>query len=106
MGGPDGFVNGIRQLTAHLGVPWLLVPIALLVGLNSIGGAAANFTSNSRLPFVVGIHRYLPAAFGTIHARYRTPWVSIVVLEFWESQSPFSARPAPPSVELTTCWSA
>jgi amino acid transporter len=80
MGGPDGFVNGIRQLTAHLGVPWLLVPIALLVGLNSIGGAAANFTSNSRLPFVVGIHRYLPAAFGTIHARYRTPWVSIVVL--------------------------
>ncbi len=78
--GPDGFVNGIRQLSAHLGVPWLLVPVALLVGLNSIGGAAANFTGNSRLPFVVGIHRYLPAAFGLIHARYRTPWVSIAVL--------------------------
>lgn len=80
VGGPDGFVNGIRQLSTHLGVPWLLVPVALLVGLNSIGGAAANFTGNSRLPFVVGIHRYLPAAFGLIHPRYRTPWVSITVL--------------------------
>jgi len=78
--GPDGFVNGIRQLSAHLGVPWLLVPIALLVGLNSIGGAAANFSANSRLPFVVGIHHYLPAAFGLVHARYRTPWVAITVL--------------------------
>ncbi|MGC1463676.1 MAG: APC family permease [Terracidiphilus sp.] len=78
--GPDGFVNGIRQLSAHLGVPWVLVPVALLVGLNSIGGAAANFTGNSRLPFVVGIYRYLPAAFGLIHTRYRTPWVSITVL--------------------------
>jgi amino acid transporter len=78
--GPDGFVNGIRQLSAHLGAPWLLAPIALLVGLNSIGGAAANFSANSRLPFVVGIHHYLPAAFGSIHPRYRTPWVAITVL--------------------------
>ena len=60
--------------------PWLLVPIALLVGLNSIGGAAANFTANSRLPFVVGIHHYLPTPFGWIHPRYRTPWVAITVL--------------------------
>ena len=80
VGGPDGFVNGIRQLSAHLGVPWLLFPIALLVGLNTIGGAAANFTANSRLPFVVGIHHYLPAAFGWVHPRYRTPWVAISVL--------------------------
>lgn len=79
VGGPDGFVNGIRQLSAHLGLPWLIVPIALLIGLNSLGGAAANFSANSRLPFVVGIHRYLPAAFGAIHARYRTPWVAIAV---------------------------
>jgi amino acid transporter len=28
---------------------------------------------------VVGIDRYLPAAFGKIHSRWKTPWVSILV---------------------------
>lgn len=77
--GPDGFVNGIRALSAHLGVGWLLAPIALLVGLNAVGGAATFLSSTSRLPFVAGIDHYLPSAFGKIHARYRTPWVAIAV---------------------------
>ncbi len=79
VGGPDGFVNGIRMLSEHLGLGWLLAPVALLVALNAVGGAAANLSSTSRLPFVVGIHRYLPPAFGWIHPRYRTPWVAIGV---------------------------
>ena len=79
IGGPDGFVSGIRQLSAHLGVGWLLVPIALFVGLNAIGGSAANLSATSRLPFVVGIHNYLPSAFARVHSRYRTPWVAIAV---------------------------
>jgi len=77
--GPDGFVNGIRTLSAHLGLGWLLMPIALLVGLNAVGGAAAYLSSTSRLPFVAGIDNYLPSAFGRIHPRYRTPWVAIGV---------------------------
>ncbi len=79
IGGPDGFINGIRQLSAHLGLDWMLVPFALFVGLNAIGGAAANLSANARLPFVVGIHHYLPSAFGRVHSRYRTPWVAIAV---------------------------
>jgi glutamate:GABA antiporter len=79
VGGPDGFVNGIHELSAHLGLGWLLAPVALLVGLNAVGGAAAYLSSTSRLPFVAGIDRYLPAAFGWIHPRYRTPWVAIAV---------------------------
>jgi amino acid transporter len=75
--GPDGFVNGIRLLTSELGAGWLLAPVALLVGLNAVGGAAANLSATSRLPFVAGIHHCLPAAFGWIHPRYRTPWVAI-----------------------------
>ena len=34
-------------------------------------------SSTSRLPFVAGIDRYLPSAFGRIHPRFRTPWVAI-----------------------------
>jgi amino acid transporter len=77
--GPDGFVNGVRALSTHLGVAWLLAPMALLVGLNAVGGPAAYLSSTSRLPFVAGIDRYLPAAFGKIHPRFRTPWVAIGV---------------------------
>jgi amino acid transporter len=77
VGGPDGFVNGVRMLSAHLGLGWLLAPMALLVALNAVGGAAANLSSTARLPFVAGVDRYLPAAFGRIHPRYRTPWVAI-----------------------------
>lgn len=77
VGGPDGFVNGIHMLTTHLRLHWLLAPIALLVGLNAVGGAAAFLSSTSRLPFVAGIDHYLPAAFGKIHPRYRTPWIAI-----------------------------
>jgi glutamate:GABA antiporter len=79
VGGPDGFVNGIHGLSSHLGMGWILAPVALLVGLNAVGGAAAYLSSTSRLPFVAGIDRYLPAAFGWIHPRYRTPWVAIAV---------------------------
>lgn len=77
--GPDGFVHGIHLLSGKLGVEWIIAPIALLVALNSVGGAAAYLSSTSRLPFVAGIDRYLPSAFGRIHPRFRTPWVAIGV---------------------------
>ena len=79
VGGPDGFVHGIHMLSGKLGVAWLVAPVALLVALNAVGGAAAYLSSTSRLPFVAGIDRYLPEAFGRIHPRYRTPWVAIGV---------------------------
>lgn len=79
VGGPDGFVNGIHMLSARLGVEWMLVPMALLVALNAVGSAAGNLSSTARLPFVAGVDRYLPSAFGSIHPRYQTPWVAIGV---------------------------
>jgi amino acid transporter len=79
VGGPDGFVNGIARLSSHLRLGWLLAPVSLFVALNAVGGAAANLSSTARLPFVAGVDRYLPPAFGWIHPRYRTPWVAIAV---------------------------
>jgi len=42
VGGPDGFVNGVHMMAARLGFGWILAPMALLVALNAVGGAAAN----------------------------------------------------------------
>jgi amino acid transporter len=75
--GPDGFINGIALLGSRLNVAWLIAPIALLVGLNAVGGAAAYLSSTSRLPFVAGIDHYLPPVFGRVHTRFRTPFVAI-----------------------------
>ncbi len=77
VGGPDGFVNGIRLLSERLGVGWIVAVIALFLGLNAVGGAASYLSSTSRLPFVAGIDHYLPSVFGRVHPRYRTPWVAI-----------------------------
>jgi amino acid transporter len=75
--GVDGFMRGMMTLCTRLNIAWLAVPIALLLGLNAVGGAAAFLSSTSRLPFVAGIDRYLPRVFGHIHPRFQTPWVAI-----------------------------
>jgi amino acid transporter len=77
--GPEGIVTGLQTLTSRLGVDWLLPIAALLVAVNALAGASAYLSSTSRLPFVAGIDYYLPPIFGSVHPRYRTPWVSIGV---------------------------
>ena len=75
--GVDGFMRGMMTLCTRLNMVWLAAPVALLLGLNAVGGAAAFLSSTSRLPFVAGIDRYLPRAFGHVHPRFKTPWVAI-----------------------------
>jgi amino acid transporter len=77
--GLDGFMRGVAQLCDRLSLPWLSPIVAALVALSAVGGAAAYLAATSRLPFVAGLDRCLPAAFGSIHPRYRTPWVAILV---------------------------
>ncbi|HEX4581721.1 MAG TPA: APC family permease [Acidobacteriaceae bacterium] len=77
--GVDGFMRGIEQLTGQLGIPWLIPLMAVLIALSAVGGAAGYLSSTSRLPFVAGIDRYLPAAFGNIHPRFGTPWIALII---------------------------
>lgn len=77
--GVGGFASAIRVLCAKLDLPWLTIFIALLIALSSIGGAASFLSSTSRLPFVAGIDRYLPRSFGSVHVKFGTPWIAIIV---------------------------
>jgi amino acid transporter len=52
---------------------------ALFVSVGNAGGVGSTVAGIARVPFVVGIDRYLPAAFGKIHPRWKTPYVSIIV---------------------------
>ena len=52
---------------------------AMLVTVGNAGGVGSTVAGIARVPFIVGIDRYMPAAFGKIHPRWKTPWVSILV---------------------------
>jgi amino acid transporter len=80
--GLGGFASAVQVMCARLGLSWIVVVIALLIALNSIGGAASFLSSTSRLPFVAGIDRYLPRAFGRVHATWGTPWIAIIFYGF------------------------
>jgi amino acid transporter len=76
--GLGGFMTAIDFLCRRLGVAALVAPIAILVGISNVGAAAAYLSSTARLPFVAGINHYLPAVFGRIHPRWKTPYVAIL----------------------------
>ncbi len=75
--GLGGFMTAIAQMCRNFGLSGLVVGIALLVTLSSLGAACAYLASCSRLPFVAGIDNYLPAIFGRIHPRWNTPYIAV-----------------------------
>ena len=77
--GAGGFASALQTLCTHLGLSWILPPIAILIAVSSIGGAAVFLSSTSRLPFVAGIDRYLPTAFAKVSPRWGTPWIAITI---------------------------
>src|ERR1700691_4379287 len=52
---------------------------AILVTAGNAGGVGSTVAGVARVPFQVGIDRYLPAAFGKIHPKWKTPYISILV---------------------------
>ncbi len=74
----QGFMQAIESASSRLGLVWLVAPIAGLIVLGGLGQAGAWFAAGGRLPFVAGIDRYLPAAFGRLHPKYNSPYVSLM----------------------------
>lgn len=75
----QGFMRAIESASSRLGLTWIVIPVAALVVLGGLGQGSAWFAAGGRLPFVAGIDRFLPAAFGRIHPRYGSPHVSLLV---------------------------
>jgi amino acid transporter len=65
--------------TAHK-IHWeAVIPFAaLLIMMSNVGAAGAYLAAVARLPYVAGIDRYLPRAFGALHPRWKTPWVGLL----------------------------
>jgi len=75
--GLSGILQAIDHMASVTGWRAVTPAVALLVALGSLGGSSAWLASTARLPFVAGIDRYLPPAFGKLHPRWGTPHVAL-----------------------------
>jgi amino acid transporter len=74
-----GLVQAGIAAGSAMGLPavgWLLT-VLVLVGVS--GQLGAWISGSARLPFVIGLDRYLPDAFARLHPTWRTPYISILV---------------------------
>jgi len=75
----SGVFHAITVGSIALRIGFLGMLAAILVTVGNAGGVGSTVAGIARVPFVVGIDRYLPAAFGKIHPRWKTPYISILV---------------------------
>jgi glutamate:GABA antiporter len=74
----QGLVQAVSATAARVGFPGVLPVAAFLIALSNIGAAGAYLAAVARLPFVAGLDRFLPKAFGSLHPRWKTPWVALL----------------------------
>jgi len=75
----SGVFHAVTVGSTAMGVAFLGIVAAVLVSVGNAGGVGSTVAGIARVPFIVGIDHYLPEAFGKVHPRWRTPWVSILV---------------------------
>jgi amino acid transporter len=74
----SGVMDAISRTASRFGWNGLTPFIALLVAVSCIGSAGAWLGAVARIPFVAGIDRYLPDAFGRMHPRWGSPVAALV----------------------------
>ncbi len=75
-------LTGLAQAGAaaseRLGVRWLGPLLAALVTFGITGQLGAWISGSARVPFAIGLDRFLPPAFARLHPRWQTPHVAIL----------------------------
>lgn len=70
-------VNSVFSPTGKLA--WLAALVVLVELIGLLGSGAAWLAAPARVPFAIGIDRYLPKFFAAVHPRYGTPYVALLV---------------------------
>jgi len=77
-----GVIQGVMQAVSAgaqtVGIGWMIVPLAIVMGLATGGAASAWFAGSSRIPFVAGLSHALPSALGRMHPRWHSPHVALI----------------------------
>lgn len=75
-------VSGLAQAgaaaSARLGIPMLGPIVAIVITAGVTGQLGAWMSGSARVPFAIGLDRYLPEAFTRLHPRWGTPHVALL----------------------------
>jgi amino acid transporter len=75
----EGILQGIEQASSIIGFGWIVFPVAILMIMNAAGNTSAWLSGAARIPFVIGIDRYLPSSLGNLHPKFETPHIALIV---------------------------
>jgi len=75
----QGLMQAISKTAQHVGWQAVIPVGGFLIALSNLGAAGAYLAAVARLPFVAGLDRFLPPAFGRLHSRWKTPWVALLL---------------------------
>ena len=85
-----GGLPDIARVVGGAGLAWA---IALGAVVSTAGLFLSLTLTNSRLPYVLGRQGALPAAFASVHPRFGTPWVAVLVsAAFYAACATFTFR--------------
>ncbi len=73
----SGVGGAIAAVQDKMGFGFLAGASACLIALGGVGGVSSWLAGSSRIPYVAGIDRYLPASFGRVHPRFGSPHVAL-----------------------------
>jgi amino acid transporter len=74
-----GLAQAGAAVAQKLGAPIISILLAALIGIALAGQLDTWIAGNTRLPYAIGLDRHLPHAFGRVHPRWGTPYVSLLV---------------------------
>jgi amino acid transporter len=75
--GLQGIMQAIAKAADRVGLNSATPIAALLITISGLGTVGAWLAAVARLPFVAGVDRFLPAAFGRLHPKWGTPHVAL-----------------------------
>ena len=75
----QGVMEAVDRMSGHLGVHWILLPLAVLMVASVAGTTSAWVSGSARILFVCGLDRYLPKALGRTHQRYGSPHMALTL---------------------------
>ncbi|MCB1044768.1 MAG: amino acid permease [Acidobacteria bacterium] len=75
----EGVAQAFYEVGGGLNLPWIRVLGASLVALGTLGLFGAWMTCTARLPFVMGLARYLPSVLARVHPKWGSPHVALLL---------------------------
>ena len=75
----QGLMQAITRTADRMGFFWVIPVAAFFIALSNLGAASAYLAAVARLPFVAGMDRLLPSAFGKLHPLWKTPYIALIV---------------------------